>query len=303
MDTNSYLESVLSSQNLDNDGKELKDLRAERDRVKSVLFSAFSDDPPSIRYAGSYAKGTLIKETYDLDITSYFGRDSTVAGETLADIWQSVIKALSSEYAVQPKTSALRIASKDQVYFHIDVVPGRFADDSKSDVFLHQNTGTKERLKTNLDVHVDLIRGSGIVSPIRLLKLWKCRRALRVKQFVFELLVIDLLRGKKNARLDEQLVAFWEKLVDSSDPVVPEDPANPYGNDLTPLLTDATWSELRTAAETTLRQIKNSGWDTVFGPIEAGRSETNHRQRLDQAAAVITKPTRPWCSLGEGYAK
>jgi len=297
MDTNSYLKSVLSSQALETDGEELKNLCAERDRVKSILFAAFSDDPPSIRYAGSYAKGTLVKESYDLDLTSYFRRDSTIAGETLAEIWQSVIKVLSSDYVVQPKTSALRLVSNSQVYFHIDVVPGRFVDDSKSNVYLHQNNGTKQRLKTNLDVHVDFIKESDVVPSIRLLKLWKCRRVISVKQFVFELLVIDLLRSNESASLEEQLVAFWETVVDTPDPIVPEDPANPQGNDLSSLLTDVTWSELQTVSQTTLRQIENSGWEAVFGPVEASRTEVMHRERLHQAAAVITNPTRPWFSL------
>ena len=44
----------------------------------------------------------------------------------------------------------LRLKSRDpktrQVDFHIDVVPGRYIDDTETDVFLHQEAGTKERL-------------------------------------------------------------------------------------------------------------------------------------------------------------
>src|SRR6476661_6538959 len=264
MDNNKYLKSVLSSQDLKNDSKELKELRAERERVKSTLFAAYSGEPPSIRYAGSYAKETLIKESYDLDMTCYFDRDSTVAGETLAEIFASVQSTLSKTYYVAPKTSALRLESTDRRYFHIDVVPGRFVDDERADVFLHQNNGTKERLKTNLDIHVDHIKNSGLTDPIRLLKLWKTRRALRLKQFVFELLIIDILQDKKSASLENQLATFWERVLEEADPVVPEDPANPSGNDLSILLPSATWLELQNTATVTLRQISNTGWETVF---------------------------------------
>jgi hypothetical protein len=46
------------------------------------------------------------------------------------------------------------------------------------------------------------VKDSGVVPAIRLLKLWKVRRGLQVKQFVFELLVIKVLEKKKNASLD-----------------------------------------------------------------------------------------------------
>jgi len=96
----------------------------------------------------------LIREAFDLDIICYFNYDDANAGDNLEDIFSNVKGALEKEYYVTPKTSALRLKSKDQqtkgLDFHIDVVPGRFVDSSKGDAFLHQAQGKKERLKTNL---------------------------------------------------------------------------------------------------------------------------------------------------------
>ena len=50
--------------------------------------------------------------------------------------------------------------------FHIDVVPGRFTDETKADAYLYQCGGDKKRLKTNLDVHLDHVRDSGVTDAI-----------------------------------------------------------------------------------------------------------------------------------------
>ena len=136
MTDNEYLQTVLKSQDLADDSAELKALTARRKDVEALLRSAFPDSSPTIRYGGSKAKGTLIKESYDLDIVCCFPHDDTTAGETLEDIYNNVAAALEKDYAVERKRSALRLRDKDLVDFHIDVVPGRFTDDSKTDCFL-----------------------------------------------------------------------------------------------------------------------------------------------------------------------
>ena len=40
-----------------------------------VLIDGFPGSPPALRYAGSKAKCTMIRESYDLDIACCFGRD------------------------------------------------------------------------------------------------------------------------------------------------------------------------------------------------------------------------------------
>ena len=70
-----YLNDVLKSQTLAENSEELKRLRAHRQDVEALLRSAFSESSPTIRYGGSMAKKTLIKDAYDLDIISYFEHD------------------------------------------------------------------------------------------------------------------------------------------------------------------------------------------------------------------------------------
>ena len=291
MTNNEYLQAVLKSQDLADDSAELKALTARRKDVEALLRSAFPDSSPTIRYGGSKAKGTLIKESYDLDIVCYFPHDDTTAGETLEDIYNNVAAALEKDYSVERKRSALRLRDKDMVDFHIDVVPGRFTDDSKTDCFLYQENGEKCRLKTNLQVHIDTVRDSGVLDAIRLLKLWKVRKALDVKQFVFELLIIDLLSGHKNKSLADQLIHVWTEFRDLDSPPKVEDPANPCGNDLMPLF-DAVWNELGTVASSTLSTIENNGWEAVFGKVDTGADKS---AAVKVAVAAVVTRTRPWC--------
>ncbi len=286
-----YLKEILESQNLADDSAELKRLMEQRKDVERILRDAFPDCSPTIRYGGSKAKGTLIKEAYDLDLACYFPHDDETAGSSLEDIYNNVAKALEKEYSVLRKRSALRLRDKDEVDFRIDVVPGRFTDDKKQDCYLHQEAGDKKWLKTNLDVHITHVRDSERLDAIRLLKLWKTRKALGVKQFAFELLIIKLLEGSRKS-LPDQLKHVWTELRDRDEPVPVEDPANPAGNDLADLLNTQVWSELSSVAADTLLTLDANGWEAVFGkvPTDSGKTAS-----LLAAAASVSVRTKPWC--------
>jgi hypothetical protein len=296
MDKEKYLQKILQSQTLSPDSEELKALQGHRADVEALIRKHFDKSSPTIRYGGSKAKGTMISEAYDLDIIVYFPNDDSSAGETLEDIYNNVRKALSAKYLVQPKQSALRLQDNNPknlgVDFHIDVVPGRFTDDSKTDAFLYQASGDKKRLKTNIDVHIKHVKDSGVTDAIRLLKLWRVRNGLSIKHFALELVIIELLRNKKSLSLSQQLDYVWKEFRDNVDDISIEDPANATGNDLSDLLNDAVRSELSSVAETTLNNIDRLGWESVFGPSEDDAED--RIVTLRQAAASVIKPTKPW---------
>ena len=302
MTTQEYLKEILKQQSLFDESEEIEALRSERDKVGKLLCSHFEDSKPSIQYAGSYKKGTMIRDSYDLDIVCYFNHDDASAGETLEEIFNNVKKALETKYHVEPKRSVLRLenidSDKTRTYFHIDVVPGRFTDGKKDDVFLYQSSGEKNRLKTNLQKHVDYIRGSGLINTIKLIKFWKERNELKeVKTFALELLVIETLKGLNDTKgLDVCLNKFWEQLRDNIDNIHIEDPANPEGNDLSELFNDHIKNTLSSLAEKTLDIIENQGWEAIFGEVESMDEE----ERIAAVHAVIIQnPNRPkpWCDV------
>lgn len=297
MSANDYLYDVLASQALGDESDEVKALQKHRAEVEKLLCDHFKDSSPTIRYAGSKAKGTMNRESYDLDIICYFASGDTSAGDTLQDIYENTREALGKKYFIEQKGSALRLKSCDPetlgVDFHIDVVPGRFTDDTKTDAYLYQSTGEKKRLKTNLDVHLKHVKDSGVIDAIRLAKLWKVRNGLPIRTFVLELAVIKLLKGKTKKDFSEQMEHFWTELRDNSANLTVEDPANPSGNDLSKELDDNLKNQLASAAKRALAQIDSSGWEAVFGEAEK-KEKAEKIQLLRRAASVAVAPARPW---------
>ncbi|MDQ3009151.1 MAG: hypothetical protein M3X11_00385, partial [Acidobacteriota bacterium] len=174
--------------------------------------------------------------------------------------------------------------------FHVDVVPGRYVDGDYGDVFLHQSSGEKNWLRTNLDVHISHIKESQVTDAIRLLKLWRVRNQLSARTFVLELLVVELLKYKKNAELTDQLNHVWTKLRDEILEITVEDPANPTGNDLSDQFSDSVKQELSSAAARTLDVLESDGWEKILGTVSTA-----------SAAAVIVPSfiVRPRGSFGE----
>lgn len=271
MSEDRYLEEILESQTLNPEGQEIKDLRCRRDEVDKLLRKKFEKSSPTIRYGGSKAKGAMILEAYDLDVICYFDHEDKEAGETLQEIYENVEKALNDDYLVTRKPSALRLKSRDvnqwAADFHIDVVPGRFIDGNQGDVFLYRSSGEKGRQKTNLDVHISHVKDSGVTAAIRMMKLWRARNSLSVRHFILELLTIELLKGKKDSKLADQLKHVWIELRDNVENIQVEDPANPTGNDLSELFNSAIKHELSSIAARTLEIIEKDGWEMVFGPV------------------------------------
>lgn len=296
MTADEYLKDVLASQALGDDSDEVKALQKHRADVEKLIRDNFPDTALTIRYAGSKAKGTMNKESYDLDIISYVSSGDDTAGGTLEDIYTNHKSVLAKKYGVEPKGSALRLKGCDPenlgVDFHIDVVPGRFTDDNRTDAYLYQSSGDKKRLKTNLDVHLDHVRDSGVIDAIRLAKLWKVRNGLPIRTFVLELAVIKLLEDQKKKGLATQMKHVWTELRDNSADLTVEDPANPNGNDLSKCLDDNLKSQLAAAAKRTLEQIEASGWETVFGKTEI--QEKAARVEILRRAAAVATPSRPW---------
>jgi hypothetical protein len=213
MTAHEYLQSVLKSQEVKPDGAEMKALQAARAEVEAVLRAGFTDSSPTIRYGGSKVKRTMNLDDYDLDIICYFPHDETAAGDTLAQIYNNARTCLQNAgYGVDSRTTALRVRDKEGNDFHIDVVPGRFTDESKTDAFLHQNGGSKKYLKTNPQVHVEHIAKSGCTDDIRFAKLWRPRYGVSLRTFPLELLVVKIMKGTNSTSLDTRLSKLFTAL-------------------------------------------------------------------------------------------
>lgn len=294
MSGTSFLESLLASQALHDGCTELEALDVVRDEVERLINEAYPNSSIHFTHGGSRAKGTMVKDDHDLDLVVYFDNEDTAAGETLEEIYEGIATLLEGSFVVKRKRSALRLRGKKGGDLRVDVVPGRYIDDTRTDAFIHQNEGSKERQKTNLEVHISHVRDSGHTEVIRLSKLWRTRNDIGIKTFPLELLVIVVLNedssGDLEARFKRILQAFAERVED----LQIEDPANPYGNDLSHALTDAMRGELSKMASDTLQTVDEYGWEHVFGEPAAEEQSLPRVEILRSAAASVSTQTRPW---------
>lgn len=293
-----YLENLLASQDLSK--QQENDLQAHKKEVTDFLREKFGSEP-KIKYAGSWEKGTMICDRYDLDIVCYF---LSTDERSLREIREDVASRLSEKYLLEHKASAERIldlkGSEAPSDFHIDVVPGRFIKDT-DDVFLHVVGGDKERMQTNLKVHIDHIVNSGCVPVIRLVKLWAHRNNVKIKTFVLELFVVQALSGyQSKGDLKKGFLKTLEAFKNDFSSTEIVDPAN-TNNVVSRLIDESEKTLVSRIAQTAFENLKDSDeiadWQNAFLDT---RDQASLGKALSSAAAASYipgnsfQPTRPW---------
>lgn len=294
MSGNDYLKDLLTSQALGEGSDEWKALDAEADYIGQILRAEFPNSTINFTHGGSRAKGTMIREDYDLDEVCYFQNSDTAPGETLEEIYEKMAEVLGKHYTVRRKRSALRLSDPKGKDVRVDFVPGRYVDESSWDVFIHQNDGDKQRLKTNIEIHISHVRDSGCTDVIMIAKLWRVRNGLAVKTFPLELLVIEVLGKDNSGNLEERFTRVLTAFSDEIDDLHIEDPANPTGNDLSHALPDALRRQISKIATNTLDAAAEYGWEHVFGKIESKSNAVPRVQVLNSVAASAAVHTKPW---------
>lgn len=297
MKPSEYLTQLLKDQTITKDSSEAKELQAHRADVEAVIMAAFDEDKPKIRYAGSYSKGTMIRDSYDLDIACYFPESKD---DSLPEIRQQVQNALSEKYYITPKASALRIEGikdePEQMDYHIDVVPGRFVDDTETDAFLHIAYGEKERMKTNLDKHIEFVTNSGRQDVLKLAKLWNSRNQIRAKSFVLDIFIIESLKGYTGTDLENTFKKALQEIADRFETAEIVDPAN-TGNVVSKVMTDPEKQNVASRAKDVLKAIEDAedatdAWKTAFLDTET-KAASSYSSPVS-APTPISAPLKPW---------
>lgn len=293
MSGNEYLKELLESQKLGDGSDEWKALDAEASKIEKIVRDAYPRSTIMFTHGGSRAKGTMIREDYDLDEVCYFQNEDTAPGETLEEIYENLAALLAKHYTVRRKRSALRLSDRGKDV-RVDFVPGRYVDQSSWDVFIHQNEGEKERLKTNIEIHIAHVRDSGCTDVIMLAKLWRVRNGIAIKTFPLELLVIEVLKNENWGTLEERFRRVLEAFSDRIDELYIEDPANPTGNDMSHALTDQLRKTMAKVASNTIDAVETYGWEHVFGKLESRTAAIPRVEILRSSAAASAVHTRPW---------
>ena len=285
------LKQLIKDERLVPEGPEMEAIRQTRSDMESMIRGKFGIRGLTFKYGGSKAKGTILKCEHDLDLLAYFDNDNKIAGNTLEEIYNSMWALLNQPYDVVPGTTSLRLyqqgARRD---LKVDLVPGRYTESDDGTVYLHQNGGEVNWLKTNPDMHIEHVTESGVVEALCGLKTWRVRNGVKsMRQFPFELLCIDLLQPLKRKTIEEQVSGVLEGIASTDTPPRVEDPAN-KDNDVSKRLKEG-WGDLRSAAQSSLGRA-NQGWASVLGiPPEPANVDTLHAM-----ARSVSVQTKPWAN-------
>ncbi len=238
-----YLEDILTKQQLTHD--QIQNLQNLRNEIQDVLTGNWNAPTPRFYYGGSYAKNTMIQESYDLDIVIYFSSDTN---HSLKDIYEAVEARLKTKYITIRKNVAIRLPYERGL--HVDIVPGRALDNS----YLYANLYASDlntSKQTSIKKHIDLVRkNGGYQNVIRLLKIWKLRNNLDLRTFPLEIITANALVGV-NSNLDNKFWTVLEFLRDQFQTVWLEDPAN-SNNIVSDSISDFTKMSVTKAAWTSL---------------------------------------------------
>lgn len=251
MTAHEHLCQVLASHELSD--QELQGVQSVRDALHKHLAGTL---PAGVRiyYGGSYAKGTMIRDCYDLDMVVYFPPEPrTPLDRIFGEVHQSLA---AGRLEVHPQTVALRIPVTSS--FHVDVVPGRAQDATFRYATLYRRTQTPSTLQTSLKIHIDAVRTAGLAPVVRLLKLWRLRHDVPLKTFALEILAARALEGKPR---DDHAVALIETLrfiAAQMDSVLLKDPAN-TNNRL-----DLTREARSAAARAATVSLAAASWDEIL---------------------------------------
>ena len=117
-------------------------------------------------------------------------------------------------------------------------------------------------MKTSLKKHIDTVRGSGRLDAIRLMKLWKERRAVPFrKSFLLELMTIEGCKGTSTTDFGAHLSAALRHIRDTIESCSVKDPAN-SANSLSDDLDKNARAKIKAAADAAL---KAQYWSEVLG--------------------------------------
>lgn len=182
--------------------------------------------------SGSFAKGTCNRNGTDIDL---FLSLSSSTPDTLSQVRNSLGNCLLQngyQYRDQNVSLGINVAG-----YQVDLVPGTRQSQYGGDHSLFRrkaNTWTK----TNIQTHINVVRGSGRTDEIRVLKLWRDQKGLDFPSIYLELAILEALHGKPLGRLSENVVdalRFFSSNLVSKRIVDPANSNNVISDDLSAL--------------------------------------------------------------------
>lgn len=173
-----------------------------------------------IMISGSRAKGTAINISSDIDL--FISLKSTT-DNTLKEIYDSLYDYVKSKgINCRKQNVSIGINYKNH---SIDLVPGKKHTGNTNDHSLYRskkNTWTQ----TNINKHIKLVKDSGRLEEIVLIKIWRKLHNLDFPSIYLELIVIDALTNKNKNHPGKNFLTVLDFLASSIVEKKVFDPAN-----------------------------------------------------------------------------
>jgi hypothetical protein len=206
------------------------------DNVKNYFLNLFRNDWALRTYfrelfpAGSFAKGTAIKGSSDIDLFLSFGMDLPY---DLSKLYKAIYDiALKNELRPRKQRVSIGISLGS---VSVDLVPGKRQSNYTEDHSLHiyrENTWQK----TNVKEQIRYVLAAQRTSAIKAFKIWKRDQGLPFPSFLVELTVIKALQGSRSYTLEDQCNEVFAYLQNKFESAKIEDPgciSNIVSDDLT----------------------------------------------------------------------
>ncbi|MDP3980118.1 MAG: nucleotidyltransferase [Chlamydiota bacterium] len=208
----------------------------------------------NVSFSGSYAKGTGIKGSTDVDL--FISLVSQTPG-TLKEIYENLYAYLAQKgYAPRRQNVSVGLTYHS---LSVDLIPARKQSGNTNDHSLFKNKA-QTWTQTNIQTHIDKIQQSGRLNEIRAIKIWRNLNHLDFPSFYLELTVLDALYDKNKNQPATNVLTVLEYLRDDFIGARVVDPAN-SNNIISDDLTSNEKSTISRAAKNTLTK---SRWDQII---------------------------------------
>lgn len=216
----------------------------------------------SVENSGSYAKGTSISLSSDIDILVSLTNNCHRDDGGLRKCYESLEIYLRKYYSsVRSQNVSIRIKLNE---LEVDVTPARKLIGNTNDHSIYiSKTGSYRQ--TNIKKHIKDISLSGRTNEIRVLKIWRYRNKLDIPSIYLEyLIVMDILKGRSKSvesLADNVLHILNQLALETANPLFKRlvDPAN-SANILSDLMTD---KEKRSVVLSAQNAIKQNNWGAI----------------------------------------
>lgn len=258
MTPNEYLYGLLGTYN----ARDLSLYAQELTNLKANLKNWAKTCYLSVANSGSYAKGTAISLSSDVDILVSLTNDCHRNDGGLKKCYESLDAYLRKNYnGVRSQNVSIRIKLNG---LEVDVTPARKLSGNTNyhSIFISK-TGTYKQ--TNIQKHINDISSSGRTEEIRILKIWRHRNNLEIPSIYLEyLVVLDLLKGRSKSAeaLEDNVLHILNQLaLGTTNPLFKKliDPAN-SANELSSLMTD---KEKLSVILSAREAIKKTDWGAI----------------------------------------